>query len=512
MSRPLVWLRRDLRARDNTALYEAANAASRGLVATFVICPEQWRSHNDAPAKVDFWLRNLHELKSALARRNVPLVVVDAPESSAIPALLVSLARRAECDALYFNCEYEVNERRRDERVTEAFRAEDIAVHARHDHVLFEPGSIRTQGDLPYSVFTPFKKNALRRIAEQDLSVLPLPRKQPEIDVASTPLPSSIEGFQSSVDPSHWPAGEDAALKRLRSFCSTGMDGYARARDFPALDGTSQLSPYLGAGVLSPRQCLAAALEQAREVAPGTTRARATGATPKRATGATPDGAPSATPERSGPSVWIDELLWREFYHHVTALFPRVSMGRAFRTATERIRWRDAPEHFERWCQGQTGVPIVDAAMHQLKTIGWMHNRLRMVTAMYLTKDLFIDWRLGELHFMQHLVDGDLASNNGGWQWCASTGCDAAPYFRVFNPIAQSERFDRQGDFLRAWLPELAHLKGKDIHDPSRLAASRRKDLAYPKPMVDRAATKPRVVAAFRAAACHARSNSVASP
>ncbi len=488
MSRPLVWFRRDLRVRDNTALYEAANAATRGLVAAFVICPEQWRNHDDAPVKVDFWLRNLKELKSALAHRNIPLVVVDAPTESAVPTALAALAERAQCDSLYFNCEYEVNERRRDERVTEAFRAKGLAVHARHDHVLFEPGSIRTQGDLPYSVFTPFKKNALRRIAEQDLSVLPAPRKQPEIDVASTAVPATIEGFRSSVDPGQWPAGEDAALKRLRSFCKSGIDGYAQARDFPALDGTSQLSPYLSAGVLSPRQCLAAALERAREGTPGATR------------------------DRSGPSTWVDELLWREFYHHVTALFPRVSMGRAFRTATEGIRWSNDQMHYERWCQGQTGIPIVDAAMRQLMAIGWMHNRLRMVTAMYLTKDLFIDWRLGERHFMQHLVDGDLASNNGGWQWCASTGCDAAPYFRVFNPIAQSERFDRQGDFLRAWLPELAHLKGKDIHDPSRLAANRRQELSYPKSMVDRAATKPRVMAAFRAAAGHARSNIVASP
>jgi len=481
-----MWFRRDLRVRDNTALHEAANAATRGVVATFVLCPEQWRKHDDAPAKVEFWLRNLQELKSALSRLNIPLVVVQAPRASSVPALLVSLAERTKCDALYFNCEYEFDERQRDDSVAEAFRARGLAIHSRHDHVLFEPGSIRTQADRPYSVFTPFKRNALRRVAEQDLAVLPVPPKQAEIEVASTSVPIAIDGFKSPVDPSQWPAGEDAALKQLRLFCGSGIDEYAHARDFPALDGTSRLSPYLSAGILSPRQCLAAAVRLRRST--------------------------SVSKPGAGASTWVDELLWREFYHHVVALFPRVSMGRAFRPETDRIRWRDDPECFERWTQGQTGVPIVDAAMRQPSTVGWMHNRLRMISAMYLSKDLFIDWRLGEQHFMRHLVDGDLAANNGGWQWCASTGCDAAPYFRVFNPVTQSERFDRQGEFLRAWLPELAHVQGKAIHDPGRLAANVRKHLSYPMPMVDRTATKQRVMAAFRSVSGHARSNIVASP
>ena len=249
------------------------------------------------------------------------------------------------------------------------------------------------------------------------------------------------------------------------------IDAYGNARDFPALNGTSALSPYLACGAISPRQCLAAA----------------TAADGQRLQAG-----------RAGPTAWITELIWREFYRHVLVGFPRVCRNRAFKVQTDRIRWRRDEDDFGSWCAGRTGVPIVDAAMRQLLETGWMHNRLRMVVAMYLTKDLFIDWRQGERFFMTHLVDGDFASNNGGWQWAASTGTDAAPYFRIFNPISQSRRFDPDGTFIHRYCPELADLGGRAIHDPAALPPPARGAIDYPDPIVDHTRARARVMAAFR--------------
>jgi deoxyribodipyrimidine photo-lyase len=197
--------------------------------------------------------------------------------------------------------------------------------------------------------------------------------------------------------------------------------------------------------------------------------------------------------------VWFSELLWREFYQHILVGHPRVSMHRAFREETEAIEWSDDEGHFEAWCEGRTGYPLVDAAMRCLRTTGWMHNRLRMVAAMFLTKDLFLDWRRGERFFMRHLVDGDLGSNNGGWQWAASTGTDAAPYFRIFNPDSQSRRFDPEGRFIREHVPELAQIEGSAVHDPTSEAPLLAGGLGYPSRIVDHSEARERAIAAFKA-------------
>jgi deoxyribodipyrimidine photo-lyase len=235
--------------------------------------------------------------------------------------------------------------------------------------------------------------------------------------------------------------------------------------------GTSRLSPYLAVGVVTARQCLRAAIDANR--------------------GRLDRGHP-------GPRAWIDELIWREFYRHVLVGFPRVSMNRAFRPETEPLPWRQDERQFKAWCQGRTGVPIVDAAMRQLQQEGWMHNRLRMIVAMYLAKDLFIDWRRGERHFMHHLIDGDLASNNGGWQWAASTGTDAAPYFRVFNPHRQSRRYDPEGLFIRRYVPELRELDSGSIHDPSAIDRRDFSRLGYPAPLCDHGQARRQVISAFK--------------
>ncbi len=473
--RPLVWFRRDLRVRDNAALSEACRIADDGVVAVFVVSPGEWADHDDAPVKVDFWLRNLRALGPELAKLNIPLRIVECASAGEIPGAIAALADDCSCDALYYNHEYEVDERRRDERTVERLARDGGNSHGFHDHVVFDPDEIRTKTGGFYSVFSPFKRTFIAIAEERGVECAGLPPKQIQIEIESSSIPRAVDGFESSIDPSLWPAGERAAHTRLERFIEDRIEAYKDERDFPAIEATSVLSPYLNSGVISARRCLSAA----REANGGRFDAKSGGS--------------------KGPGHWISEVIWREFYQHVLVGYPRVSMGRAFRPETDRIRWNDDREMLDRWKEGRTGVPLVDAAMRQLASTGWMHNRLRMVSAMYLTKDLFVDWREGERHFMRNLIDGDLGSNNGGWQWSASTGTDAAPYFRIFNPVRQSKRFDPQGEFIRRWVPELADVEGDSIHDPSEIPSLLRSGLEYPDPMVDHRKARDRVMEAFDA-------------
>ncbi|MBL0921370.1 MAG: deoxyribodipyrimidine photo-lyase [Phycisphaerales bacterium] len=473
--RSLVWLRSDLRTRDNTALHHAAKASPDGVVAAFIVSPEEWRAHDMAAVRVDFILRTLRRLSDDLHALHIPLLIAHAPRRADVPGLVLDLALRHGCAEVRCNIEYEVNESRRDERVRALLESRGVGYVAHHDQTIVPPAEVRTGEGRFYTVFTPFRRAWLRVLDELGgARALPAPRSQRPVGIARSPVPERVDGFDSSVDPALWPAGESAAMQSLRRFCQSRIEGYNEHRDFPAEPGTSRTSPYLAVGSISARQCLIAALA----------------ANDGRADGG----------ER-GPECWISELIWREFYRHILVGYPRVSMGRAFKAETERIPWSYDEEQFRRWTEGRTGFPIVDAAMRQLLQTGWMHNRLRMIAAMFLTKDLLIDWRWGERHFMRHLIDGDLAQNNGGWQWSASTGTDAAPYFRIFNPFSQSRKFDPTGAFIRRYVPELADLSDEDIHEPSALPGLLRAGIDYPEPMVDHALARDRAVAAFQALA-----------
>jgi deoxyribodipyrimidine photo-lyase len=475
----LVWFRADLRVADNTALHRASlDAAALGgaTIGVFFICPDQWRRHAMAGIRADFILRHLHELSIELAKLNIPLLIQTVPKFARIASPLTALAAKHSCRAIYWNKEYEINEVRRDAAVAEACAHAGFQAHSFTDQVLAEPGDIRTGAGNFYTVFTPFKRSLYKHLeVHGPTPPLPRPRKQTRSPVHSSPIPA-IKGFSPHVPDAStlWPAGEKNAMKRLEAFVDDYLQSYQSDRNVPGLDATSTLSPYLAVGAISVRQCLAAALAQ---------------------NGGRLDG------PRPGPTTWISELAWRDFYRHVMIGFPRVCMGRAFKPETERIKWNRNDSHFRAWCEGRTGVPIVDAGMRQLAATGWVHNRVRMIVAMFLTKDLFIDWRAGERFFMEHLIDGDLGSNNGGWQWSASTGTDAAPYFRIFNPFSQSRTCDPSGDYIRRWVPELRALSGGPkgpIHDPSVLPAPAHAKLHYPKPIVDHAKTRDRVMKAFR--------------
>ncbi len=457
----LVWFRNDLRTADNAAL-TAACKSGRPVRACFIVTPEQWREHDWSAARVQFVLEHANALSKQLAKLGITLNFLHADTFDSSVDVLEQHCRQHSISHLHFNEEYGANERKRDKQARDRLSSLDVAVKKYRDQTVAPVGQILTQKDEPYSVFTPFSRRWRVWVEETRPTLYPIPSA-----IGSTVTPERTDTLPAPFKNAPEPlveTGEDAAHDALDEFLSERAASYNDTRDFPALDGTSLLSPYLANGVLSGRQCLIAAQQ----------------------TGSSGEGI----------ETWINEIAWRDFYINILYHYPRLSMHRAFKPETEALKWNDPGEHFEAWKEGRTGIPIVDAAMRQLKATGWMHNRLRMITAMFLSKNLFIDWRLGEAWFMQNLVDGFLASNNGGWQWSASTGTDAAPYFRVFNPVTQSERFDPKGEFIRNWVPELAKLDNKRIHDPSKGGVIPK---GYPRPIVDLKESRKEAIARFQA-------------
>lgn len=465
----LIWFRQDLRIYDHAALWHATQQGP--CIALAVLSPEQWQLHQDARIKTDFYLRRLKYLKQQLQQLNIPLIILNIPLWENLAPEILNLCQTLKIENLHANIEVGVNELERDAQVQQLLEQQQIRVELYHDRTLFPLGSIRNQSNQPYQVYSAFKKKCYERL------ILDVPACYPEIE-AQDPiqLPTDfinvdLEKFSGDYVVEHaaqlWSAEDRTALDLLDDFIEDKMAHYKTDRDLPAVDGTSRLSPYLNIGIVSVRQCVQALFQ---------------------------DGYFQI--EDVGQQTWLDELLWREFYLQILFDFPRVSKHQPFKQNTHKIQWRNASEDLAAWQQGQTGIPIVDAGMRQMLATGWMHNRVRMITAMFLCKNLLIDWRLGESWFMQHLIDGDLAANNGGWQWCASTGMDAVPYFRIFNPVSQSLKFDPNGDYIRKWVPELAHLDAQSIHEP--YAKNPDLELDYPKPIVDLKASRVRAIEAFK--------------
>lgn len=465
MSYQLCWLRTDLRMQDNSALSQALECGP--TLAIYIATPEQWQAHDDAPIKIDFWHRNLQELEKQLQAMGIPLIFFQVPAYQDIPALMTRILKAWDIQCLHYNIEYPLNERKRDEAVTVVCEQGQVRVKAYEDQCLLPPDLVLTQADKPFKVFTPYANKCWEYLqtsgpvssygltlsgSKQKLESLKSLSDQRRLDALD--WPEAQKSWEKL-----WPAGEKAAQKKLKDFVAKKIADYQEDRNFPAQEGTSTLSPYLAAGVISVRQCW----EQAQ-----------------------------AAGSNASVRSWCNELLWRDFYKYVMHHYPHVCRHEAWNPNYAAIPWRQDEADFKRWCQGETGFPLIDAAMKQLLETGWMHNRLRMLVAMFLSKNLLIDWRWGERWFMQHLVDGDFAANNGGWQWSASTGTDAAPYFRIFNPVRQSERFDPQGEFIRHYISALKAESSKSIHDPEKLKTD------YPEPMVDLKFSRDRALSAFR--------------
>ena len=465
----LVWFRRDLRVHDNSALYHAAKS-SKKVIGLFVITPQQWKQHDDAELKIHFWMESLRCLSDELTKLNIPLLIRVCDSFTESAQVVVDVSKQYEVDKLFLNREYEVNEHNRDKVVSDLLTHDGVNCEMFHDRVIVPPREIATKDGRFYSVFTPYRRVWDTKALDY-ANVFAKPKPQEPSTINPDPIPDSIDGFDfSSVRPDLWPAGEAEAKKRLKNF-KAKLDGYNDWRDIPSTVGTSLISPYLTVGAVSPRQCLAAAVKH---------------------NGGTLCGS-------EGSMTWVSELTWRDFYTHVMVGFPQVSKHRPFKPKTDDVPWRHDEDDFAAWCEGRTGYPIVDAGMRQLNQTGWMHNRVRMVTAMFLTKNLLIDWRWGEKYFMQKLVDGDLAANNGGWQWSASTGTDAVPYFRIFNPFSQSKRFDSDGKYIKKFCPELEPVPAAALHDAKKLSAAIEKHgVAYPSYVVDYKLGRERALAAFK--------------
>lgn len=469
MTTHLVWFRADLRLHDNLALAAACRSREARVIALYIATPQQWRQHNMAPRQAAYLQCHLRALQAGLAQKGIPLIFREVADFTAAVEELQAVCEQQNVSHLFYNYQYEINERQRDIAAERALKT--VVCQGFDDSVILAPGSVMTGDRQMYKVFTPFKNAWLRRVREvlPECVQAPAARDGGALTDAQT-LPT-LNYPQQPFDPALFPPDEARAIQQLRQFCQQPVAEYDAQRDFPAIEGTSRLSACLTLGVLSPRQCLHRLLVEH----------------------------PGALDGEAG-AVWLNELIWREFYRHLMSWYPQLCKHRPFIVWTDNVVWRNDEALLDAWKNGLTGFPIVDAAMRQLNETGWMHNRLRMIVASFLVKDLLIDWREGERYFMSQLVDGDLAANNGGWQWAASTGTDAAPYFRIFNPTTQGEKFDKSGAFIRRWLPALAQVPDSAIHAPWLWAQKQGVSLDYPRPVVDHRSARVATLAAYEAA------------
>ena len=450
----LVWFRNDLRVHDNPALNKAMSNGQ--CIAVFYITDKQWDQHGLSIIKRQLMMAHLKHLEKALSQLNVPLIIFDGGSFALSTQHLISTCEEWNITDVFFNHEYGINEKEYTFNAETGLRNQGIRTHGFDEQCIIAPGAIKNGQGEDYKVFSAFKRKWYSVLTEQARPLYTKPKAQ------SAPLIESnvtcLKAYDISIPlKDHRLLNEDHIHEHLTDFIDSRVSYYHLERDIPNLDSTSQLSTHLALGIITTRQCMQAVLNGNHDMY-------------------------SLDSLDEGSQCWLSELIWREFYRHILVAFPRVSKGKAFKIETENLPWKSENSSFINWCNGLTGIPIIDAAMRQLNQTGWMHNRLRMVTAMFLTKHLHIDWRLGEQYFYSKLSDADLASNNGGWQWSASTGVDAVPYFRIFNPYRQAERFDPSGCFVRKYVTEIASIGGKAILKPSDQCA---RDLNYPLPTVD---------------------------
>ncbi|MFK8011424.1 MAG: deoxyribodipyrimidine photo-lyase [Marinicellaceae bacterium] len=460
----LVWLRNDLRLDDNPALSKGCDNGNIRIV--FIVSLKQWKKHNVSDASIGLRLDLVKDISNKCNKLGIKLDVLECDWFKETPKLLLSFCRTKAIKHLWFNRETPVDENSRDKHVIEHLQKSQIKVNAEsYDLIVSQP--VFNLSDLPFKVFTAYYKKWLIMLENQNNEVFMSPKKQAN-DVINDL--GALEKHQFKYREDLWPSDSETIEQKLIKFSLKKMFVYEQYRDFPNIPATSLLSPYLALGCLGPRQCV-------QQIKKSYSQSK------------------NHIQNDWLDDGWLRELAWRDFYRQLMIHNPHISKNQDYKSNTKNLPWREDTKSFDMWCRGQTGFPIIDAAMRQLNQTGWMHNRLRMLAASFLTKLLFIDWRKGEKYFMQTLIDGEFAANNGGWQWSASTGCDSAPYFRVFNPILQSAKFDKDGEFIRKFVPEISKLDNKSIHNPT---TKQRQECDYATPIVDYKMARLRAIELFK--------------
>ena len=462
--RGLHWFRNDLRLQDNRALSDLSRVVDEwcGL---FVLEPRLVSIPSVSWKRLSFLFDCLDELANDLEQIGNKLVIVEGPAEKQIPQLMHAMSP----SVLSFNESTTPFARSRDQSVICSVEKAGHRVLKRRDHVIFAATDIRSSKGSAYSVYTPYRNAWWKKYSKNDHGdTTPSKRPGPITSLEPVDTPKILIHLKNNLEKPAFKGGHQAAQDRLNQFLNKPVALYHQNRDRPDLDGTSRLSMHLRFGTISVRECFKQAIQVAQTD-------------------------PTYKP---GVQQWLDELVWREFYNAILEENPRV-LHSNYRQEYDYLNWRNDPKDFSAWCTGRTGFPIVDAGIRQLLSTGWMHNRTRMIVASFLTKDLLIDWKLGERFFFEHLVDGDPASNNGGWQWAASTGTDAQPYFRIFNPWKQSERWDPEGDYIRHWVAELRDIPASQLHSPTSVSQL---TSDYPTPIVDHASQRHLTLMEYRKA------------
>ncbi|PWY87541.1 deoxyribodipyrimidine photo-lyase [Aspergillus heteromorphus CBS 117.55] len=489
------WFKSDLRLHDNRGLqmaYQVARDNKIPLICLYIQSPEDLTAHLTSPARVDMTLRTLGQLQRDLGELDIPLYMETQEKRKAIPQRIVELCQEWGANHLFANLEYEVDELRREAALVRLCAQNRIKFEAAHDTCIVTPGKLSSQQGKQYAVYSPWFRSWCAFLKENPeyLDVADEPGSNPsnarkhfkklfDCQVPVAPKNKQLSEEEKTHLRKLYPEGEHEALKRLEAFLEEKAKKYDDLRNSVAGETTSVLSPYFASGALSART----AVVQAQKANKG-----------------------QLDRNQPGYQSWISEVAWRDFYKHVLVNWPFICMNKCFKPEFTDLEWEYDQNLFDAWSQGKTGFPIVDAAMRQLKEAAWMHNRTRMVVSSFLAKDLLIDWRRGERYFMEHLIDGDFASNHGGWGFGSSTGVDPQPYFRIFNPQRQSERFDPDGEYIRRWVPELRDVEGAAIHDPygregeaSKIAEKN----GYPRPIVVHAKSRDRALERYKKASGH---------
>ena len=460
--RGLHWFRNDLRLQDNRALDDLFQTVDEwcGL---FVLEPRLVDMPSVSRKRLSFLFECLDDLATDITQVGNRLVIIEGPAETQIPQVMHEMS----ASVLSFNESTTPFAKSRDQSVICSVEKAGHRVLKRRDHVIFSATDIRSSKGSAYSVYTPYRNAWWKKYSKNDHGdTTPSKRPGPITSLEPVDTPKILIHLKNNLEKPAFKGGHQAAQDRLNQFLNKPVALYHQNRDRPDLDGTSRLSMHLRFGTISVRECFKQAIQVAQ----------------------------TDPTYKHGVQQWLDELIWREFYNAILEENPRVLHGN-YRQEYDYLNWRNNPKDLSAWCEGRTGFPIVDAGIRQLLSTGWMHNRIRMIVASFLTKDLLIDWKLGERFFFEHLVDGDPASNNGGWQWAASTGTDAQPYFRIFNPWKQSERWDPEGDYIRHWVAELRDVPASQLHSPTSVSQL---TSDYPTPIVDHASQRHLTLMEYR--------------